>query len=420
MTHNTPHQTKELEGAFQAFNLVSEQLMKAYGVLELRVAQLNEELAAARSERLLQLAEKERIANRLGRLLSALPAGVVVLDGQGIVQECNTAALQLLGEPLQGIAWDRIVARAFQSVSEDGQEIRLTSGKQVNLSRSPLGSEPGQIILLHDVTETRRLQTSLEKNKRLSSMGEMVASLAHQIRTPLSAALLYSSNLSDGKLDWPTRQRFSEKALQQLHHLEYLINDMLVFAKGGEGLVEAIQVSQFLNAFLQLMEQALQSANATLSIEATPQDFVFYGNQQTLLTALQNLAMNAIQVQASGVKIRVRVFLSSATTVCFEIEDNGPGIEPKLLDRIFEPFYTTRSNGTGLGLAVVRAVILSHRGEVKVASQPGLGTTFTMNLPRDARELLLPSGTNGGHHAASVQQGKRANVSESKNKKEVA
>jgi len=425
MSQNNQYQARDLEGAFQTFNQVSEQLMQSYAVLELRVAQLNEELAAARSERLLQLAEKELIANRLERLLSALPAGVVVLDGQNLVQECNTAARALLGEPLQGLLWTDIVERVFQSVSDDGQEIRLVSGQQISLTRSSLGSEPGQILLLQDVTETRTLQHALSRHDRLSSMGEMVASLAHQIRTPLSSALLYSSNLTNSHLDLKTRQSFSEKALTQLHHLEYMINDMLLFAKGGEGVIEAIELPQFINEFQQLMEKALLSTDASLSFSLMPEDLVFYGNRQTLLTAFQNLAMNAIQVSDAKVCINIRVKMLNASTVIFEVEDNGPGIAPQFLDRVFEPFYTTRSTGTGLGLAVVRAVILNHGGEISISSALGSGTTFMINLPTDARDSLLPSGRDEiidleGSYERGIEQGMRANVSESNNKKEVA
>ena len=412
---NQQHKAKELESAFQTFNQVSEQLMQSYAVLEQRAVQLNEELAAARSERLQQLAEKERLANRLERLLSALPAGVVVLDGNGVVQECNTAALALLGEPLQGQRWESVIARVFQSVSDNGQEIRLISGKQINLSRSSLGSEPGQILLLQDITENRALQSALERHQRLSTMGEMLASLAHQIRTPLSSALLYSSNLTNAHLDLQTRQKFSEKALNQLHHLEHMINDMLLFARGGEGVVEAIELNQFINEFQHLMEQAILCSNATLDVMPAQDNVVFYGNKQTLLTAFQNLAMNAIQVSEQPVHVTLGVRLINSSTVCFEIKDNGPGIEANMLDRIFEPFYTTRSTGTGLGLAVVRAVILNHGGEIQVNSQPGRGTVFTMTLPVDARNSFLPSGS-----TTSFEQGMRADVTHSNNKKEVA
>lgn len=136
-----------------------------------------------------------RIANRMTRLLAVLPAGVIVIDGEGFILECNDAAISLLGEPLAGEKWLEIIDRAFQPSSEDGHDVSLKSGRLVHLLTSPLDGEPGQIILLNDVTETRQLQNKVSHLQRLSVMGEMAARLAHQIRTPLSSALLYVAPL---------------------------------------------------------------------------------------------------------------------------------------------------------------------------------------------------------------------------------
>ena len=111
---------QELENAFSVFNQLSDHLSSSYQALEERISALNEELAAARSERLRQLAEKERLANRLSQLLAALPAGVVVLDGSGVVQECNRAAVDLLDEPLKGELWRDIINRAFDPTADAG------------------------------------------------------------------------------------------------------------------------------------------------------------------------------------------------------------------------------------------------------------------------------------------------------------
>ena len=129
---------------------------------------------------------------RLKSLLQALPAGVVVLDGEGRVQECNPAAIDLLDEPLQGEIWRNVIARAFDPKSCSSQDAVTRKGRIVSISTCPLGPHiPGQIILLQDVTEKRQMQARIDQQQRLASMGQMAAQLAHQIRTPLSAALLY-------------------------------------------------------------------------------------------------------------------------------------------------------------------------------------------------------------------------------------
>ena len=146
-----------LEDAFSQFNSCSDKLSETYKDLEAQVRKLSEELSEERSRSNHQISEKEIYANRLSQLLSALPAGVVVIDGRGRIQQCNPAALALLGEPLEGELWRNIIDRAFAPSSQAGQEARLHDGRFVSLSTCPLGDEPGQIILLVDVTETRLL-----------------------------------------------------------------------------------------------------------------------------------------------------------------------------------------------------------------------------------------------------------------------
>jgi two-component system sensor histidine kinase FlrB len=381
----------DLEGAFQTFNQVSEQLAGAYRVLENRVARLNEELTAARSERLQQLAEKERLANRLERLLTALPAGVVVLDGNGVVQETNPAACTILGVQLENRIWDEIADEIFTRGGDDGHDITVSSGKRINLSVSPLGSEPGHIILIHDVTEKRALQERLDRHRHLSAMGEMTASLAHQIRTPLASALLYAGNLNREGLEGEDRSRFTDKLISRLRYLENMVNDMLVFARGGKLHVERVALDGLVAELIQLLEQPFKSQGAEFKITDNVPAIAFPGNREALLGALQNLAINAMQAGES-----VRVSLSIATddkNLILTMQDNGPGIEAPIRERIFEPFFTTRSNGTGLGLAVVRAVVLAHHGDIQLDSLPGQGTAFRIYIPlRDTAELL-PSGS---------------------------
>ncbi|MCB1751626.1 MAG: PAS domain-containing protein [Gammaproteobacteria bacterium] len=180
---------QQLEQAFQLFNKVSGQLTDAYAQLQERVRELNLELAEARSERMRQLAEKEHYAHRFAQLLDALPAAVVVLDDADQVQQFNPAAGLLFDTIAVGDSWRDIFRR---NIASDGQRKEMTffSGTRVSFTEQPLTPEPGRILLLLDVTETRQLQARAERQQRLSAMGQMAAQLAHQIRTPLSSALL--------------------------------------------------------------------------------------------------------------------------------------------------------------------------------------------------------------------------------------
>lgn len=370
-----------LEDAFRLFNRLSQQLSGSYQALETRVHQLNAELTAARDGQAQQLAQTRRIANRLQSLLEALPGGVVVLDGQGRIEECNPAARELLGEPLLEQRWSCVIERAFDPGGADGHEVRLRDGRLVSVVTSSLSPEPGQILLINDLTQTRALQERLSRHRRLAAMGEMVARLAHQIRTPLASAMLYCSHLSRPLLGEADRLRVAEKIQSSVRHLESVINDMLVFAKGGSSGNDIVDVKALVEAMEPVMTPLLEKHGCRFSIVNEFESARVRGNSDALLGCLQNLCDNAIQACGDGAELVLRVRAAEPRAVDLVLSDNGPGIAREQQERIFEPFYTTKSQGTGLGLAVVQAVVQAHQGMVWVESQPGRGTSIGLRLP---------------------------------------
>src|SRR5690606_16560920 len=257
MTNNTiPFAAPASAASAQALLArLSGQLDASRQLLEERVAELSGQLVVASEERLQQLAEKERLARRLRQMLDLLPGGVVVIDGQGVVREVNPVAEQLLGEPLLNERWRDVIERAFAPRADDGHEVSLRDGRRLSIAIRGLEDEPGQLILLTDLTETRRLQEQLARHQRLSELGRMVAGLAHQIRTPLSAALLYAGHLSEQALPLEQQMRFAGRLKERLHELERQVRDMLVFARGELPLSDRITPGELM--------QALQAAAAT-------------------------------------------------------------------------------------------------------------------------------------------------------------
>ncbi len=380
--------THILEQAFEAFNEQSAQLQDAYAELQEQVSVLTHELAAARSERIRQLAEKERLASRLERLLEALPGGVVVLDGNGRIIEFNPAALQMLGEPLNGREWRDVLQRA-RATNAQG-ELKLECGRRISLARSRLVAEPGQIILLTDVTETRHLQSLLERNQRLSEMGEMAARLAHQIRTPLSSAMLYSSHLQRNVLSNSQRQRYAGKISARIQQLERMVDDMLVFARGGRTATEAFSVDELLYEVAQVLEAQL-GTNDQIVIEPDFDTAPINGNREALLGALCNLGSNALQAGDGHAVVSLAANSLDNGDVEMIVEDNGPGMTKETQARVFEPFFTTRPAGTGLGLAVVQSTARAHGGDVSVSSRLGEGTRFTLRITNSEGDRALSS-----------------------------
>jgi two-component system, sensor histidine kinase FlrB len=374
---------QDLKAAFDMFNQMSQQLADSYYLLENRVAELNQELSSVTHQRLQELAEKEKLAHRLESLLNFLPGGVVVLDSSGYVSECNPAAIELLGEPLEGELWRDVIQRSFAPRQDDGHEVSLRDGRRISFQTRNLG-EDGQIILLTDQTETRRLQSELSRHERLSALGKMMSALAHQIRTPLSAAMLYAGHLCDGKLDAEKQQQFSEKVLSRLHNIERQIQDMLFYVKGELPLNDMISVNELEQLLNESMEAALITSKSTCSWSNQAGEYYIQCNRDALIGALLNLVNNAIQAVEHHAQLSVSFKLKKSEKIAqliIQISDKGPGMSADILAKAGDLFVTTKAQGTGLGLSVVQAVVRAHSGEFVLESEAGQGTSASLLLP---------------------------------------
>jgi len=373
-----PPTRQGLEQAFSQFSQMSSQLTDSYSLLEARVSELKGELAVVSAQRMQELAEKERLANRLQNLLDLLPGGVIVIDDQGRVREANPAACDLLGLPLEGELWREVITRCFAPREDDGHEVSLKDGRRLSIATRSLDAEPGQLVLLNDLTETRHLQDQLARHERLSSLGRMVASLAHQIRTPLSAALIYASHLTDEQLPAATHQRFAGRLKERLHELEHQVRDMLVFARGELPLTDRVTPAGLMQSLQAAAATHVQDANLRWQCDSHQGELLC--NRDTLVGALLNLIENATQASGPSARLKVHLYTREQTLrLC--ISDSGSGIEPQVLQRLGEPFFTTKTNGTGLGLTVVKAVARAHQGQLQLRSRLGRGTCELMTLP---------------------------------------
>ena len=324
------------------------------------------------------------LASRMTQLLEVLPGGVVVLNGDGIVQQCNSAAMSLLGESIEGEQWTHIIEKAFNPQPHDGHDISLADGRLVHISTSPLQGEPGQIILLQDVTENRQLQQKVSHLQRLSAMGEMAARLAHQIRTPLSSALLYVAPLLREDTDNKLKQRFAKRLHNSISHMERLVKDMLAFSRGDMAETEPVLLAELLSNVKQQFMSHPEAEQYNLEIHNSVQDAYVYGSKDALTSALNNLVNNARSACEDSGEITIFADLTQddgTDYIEISIEDNGVGIAKEEQKKILTPFYTTRSSGTGLGLAVVKSIAKAHKGELWFESDEGEGSTFCLRLP---------------------------------------
>jgi len=343
---------------------------------------------------------------QLQQVINVMPTGMIMLDGNGIVVKMNATAQLLLDEPILGQAWFDVIKRSFKPRADDWHEVSLNDGRRVKLEITALGGQPGQLIMITDLTETRLLQDKLSQLQRLSSLGRMVSKLAHQIRTPLSAAMLYGANLRNKKLKDDARVNFQDKLMLRLHDLEQQVNDMLLFAKSGQqAVVEPININQLIEQAKQAIEPQVSQAGAQVKLNFCQQNCEILGNASALSGAIQNLIHNSLSVIKSDAVIDISAYCRADYSY-ISVRDNGPGISAELADKIFEPFYTSRSQGTGLGLAVVKSVTNAHQGEVSLLSKPGEGAHFCIKIPKlaskqakttnnESDEVLLKELNNG-------------------------
>lgn len=350
----------QLAEAFALFNRASEELAGAYNALQAQVAQLTE---------------------RLSVLMTALPAGVVVLDRDGRIVQVNRAAESLLGNDLAGKHWQALAERLQPTETPGEVDLQHQTGtRRVSLSDTALDSGDGRILLLHDVTDTHRMRLAAERNERLAAMGEMVAGLAHQLRTPLAAALLYTGNLCQLELGPVERAKVAERAIERLRYLERLIRDMLLFARGDSLGRQRFGVCELVAELAHTLEPVARAKRVRFVSRCECGPLELFGDRKALGGALTNLLENAVQATEPDGEVVFEACLQGEM-VLFSVRDTGCGIDPALQGRLFDPFFTTRAEGTGLGLAIARGVARGHGGDISLVSAPGQGSTFTLSLP---------------------------------------
>ena len=380
MTKPQESSQERLESAFAAFNQLSEQLSGAYRDLERRAAGLAEELARSRRDKERQRAEKERLAERLSALLDSLPGGVVVVDRNGLVRQSNAPAREWFGCELEGHDWRELLAAANVKLGEDACSLCVDDRIHLTMARSRVAGRAETIVLLTDVTEQRRLAAELDQHRRLAAMGEMAARLAHQVRTPLSSALLYADHLTHRDLDPELRQRFGGKLMDRLRDLERLTRDMLGFARGGCANGQLLTVRELFRRLHDTLAVACPEPSC-LQLDAGGISAAVQADPQALTGAVCNLVENAWNAGGPGVKVTVQARLAGATRLELWVIDNGPGVPPALARSIFEPFFSARCGGTGLGLPVAVAVAEACGGTLELVPSTLPGARFVMRLP---------------------------------------
>ena len=358
----------------ESLERVSRELDASYRDLEGRVARLNEELSLARSARIAELGEKEKLLERMATLMAVLPGGVLLVDGAGQVRDANPAAAELLGAPLLGEPWSAVEARVAALTADP-------AARRLSVVSRGLDGRGERVVLITDTTELHELQARVGREERLAALGEMAARLAHQVRTPLASATLYLSLLRRPDLPAGRREQICDRLAERLRHTETLIDSTLTFLRGERAPRSPVNVQDLLVDARRLVQAQVDAAGAALVVTPVDRSLVIEAAREELVGALGNLVSNAVENGGTGAEIVRRAGASDARTLQLRVYDTGPGIPEDKLEQVFDPFFTTRAQGTGLGLAVVARTAADHGGTVSAANRPGGGAEFTLELP---------------------------------------
>ena len=348
----------------------------------------------------------------LQEVVNNTTSAIIVVSETGVIVKANQSALNLLGEEtLQGRRWVEVISKVFRPRNDDGHEISTRDGKRLQVTTVSLSS--GQLIQMNDLTETRLLQDKLSHMERLSSLGRMAASLAHQIRTPLSAAMLYAANLGNANLQPMARKRFQEKLVSRLEALEAQVSDILMFARSNEQTVALIDASQLVEQACNNVTAVLTKGGAQMATQIDEGPMSIMGNATALTGALSNLIANAVEAGAKRIILKLT---RTKEAVVFSVANDGPRIPDELKEKIFEPFYTSKSSGTGLGLAVVSAVTKVHQGVLSLDEwNETFATVFNIAIPLFESDQVVSNSapensvSNNGELAANNSQASSAN-----------
>ena len=277
-----------------------------------------------------------------------------------------------LGQDLRGKRWLDVITACLAPRHDDGHEVSLRDGRRLSLATRSLQGGCGQVVLLTDQTDTRRLQEQLARQERLTLMGRMLAARAHQIRTPLAAAMLYAGHLAGERLDAKQTRRFAEKTLSRLQAMEYQVRDMLIFVKGDVPLTARVSVPDLVEALRSAMEPALinYTGSCDWQVDTNP-ELQLQCNRDALVGAVMNLVTNGIQAMAGSGRLELRLCQADDLRLVITVADDGPGMDQSTLEKVNDVFFSTKPHGTGLGLAVVRAVAQAHQGNLHCAQPRG-------------------------------------------------
>lgn len=374
---------ERLNEAFHDFTRASHSLETYYAQLQDKIKYLTTELELRNTQLNDALASAEQNKDYLNAVLHSLEEAITVVDPEGRVTMMNRAA-----EGLFSVSHADTLGKQFTSLdftfSRDGAETLLeVRGRKypVIISHADVvdaeGRLRGRVILVKDISRQRELELRHERNQRLISMGEMAAKIVHEIRNPLCSMELYASML-EKEVSSASQQELAAGISTGIGNLNNILTNMLLFARPHRPAMRAVRLDSVVDESVRMVRPMMESKNIRVTL--SPQNCEIAGDAELLKQVFMNILINAVQAMPGGGDVGVS-FTRGGEAIVVSIRDSGVGIPADHLEKIFDPFYSTKDNGTGLGLVIASNIMQSVGGYITVDSEPGKGSVFNLAFP---------------------------------------
>jgi two-component system sensor histidine kinase HydH len=337
------------------------------------------------------------------QVMTSLPVGLIALDKNGKIAFYNSSVERITGlnlDQARGKEPDSILPSHFcglkesldrgETIFEKEMECKFSDGEfiPVSISASKIVNEEGkyvgQVLIIRDLGEVRRLQDEIRRTEKLVAIGGLAAGVAHEIRNPLSSikgiASYYENKFEDDSED----REMAGVMIEEVDRMGRVISELLDFARPPKLNLKSSNVNDLLMHSARLVQQEAAAKNVQLQLDLSSSSIEADVDPDQLTQCFLNLYLNALQAMGNGGHLTITSTIKNRDIVAIDIEDNGPGISTDDLNKIFDPYYTTKATGTGLGLAIVHKIIEAHRGLIKVHSDTGQGTVFSITIPLKA------------------------------------
>ncbi|RJP14966.1 MAG: PAS domain S-box protein [Candidatus Abyssobacteria bacterium SURF_5] len=411
-----PEPSASLAEAVSAFNDSTQQLQRAYIALQVKFAALNRKLEETNRELNHKVGELSEVKEYLNSILQSVTNGVIAQRPDGTITAFNTAA-----EKITGLNSADVLGRRYEDVFESPFSMAAPANaaggaadnrhvtREMKVKRRPAfpvrestsrtrdsrGRLTGAVKVFEDLSELRDLEEQARRQDRLAALGQMSATVAHEIRNPLGGIEGFASLLArDFDADDP-RLKLVTKIQEGARSLNRIVSELLLFTRPMKLNCQEFEVSTLISNVLGYLSEEIKRSRICVHKKPGPKKGKLHGDFEQLKQVLLNIMLNAIQAMPGGgaldIACRRRRLPPGAlaalgscrngTWLDIGIKDTGPGIDEAKVPLIFNPFYTTKEKGTGLGLAIASKIIEAHNGQIVVTNPPEGGALFTISVP---------------------------------------